>query len=515
MALTPGGQPRRLLAIGLDAAEPDLIERWIADGTLPNLRRLRRSGTYRRLASSAAWLSGSPWPTFYTSRPPQDHGLYHNQQWHSGRMTTIRPNAEWLPARPFWRDLGAQGCRVVVLDIPQTYAPEPFDGVEISGWAAHDRLAPPSTHPAALSDWLRREFGTSAITDEKPGPQSPRALVTLREELLRATNEAARLAERLMLEQPWDLFLMAFGATHRAGHRLWNLSSVRGQPSERDAEVLSAALHDTYVACDRALGRLVEAAGADVDVLVFSLHGMGPNTSRNEVLPSLLARVLNDGEPKGAPTSPDKSVLAALRRQVPLAWRNTLTRRLPIATQDRLSRFWRLSGIDWSTTRAISLFADLQGYIRINCAGREALGTVEPGAAFDALCREIAAGLESFVDADTAEPVMSVVARTDRVLPSGERSEVLPDLVVRWADTPAARHRTLHSPRFGTVPWPTPGRNPDGRSGNHRFQGFLLAAGPAFGEGAELPEADIVDLAPTIVTLLGLQPEKGWAGKPL
>ena len=45
--------PRRLLAIGLDAAEPSLIERWIADGTLPNLRRLRQAGAYRRLASSA------------------------------------------------------------------------------------------------------------------------------------------------------------------------------------------------------------------------------------------------------------------------------------------------------------------------------------------------------------------------------------------------------------------------------------------------------------------------------
>jgi predicted AlkP superfamily phosphohydrolase/phosphomutase len=50
--------------IGLDAAEPALIERWIADDTLPALARLCARGSYGRLASSATWLAGSPWPTF-------------------------------------------------------------------------------------------------------------------------------------------------------------------------------------------------------------------------------------------------------------------------------------------------------------------------------------------------------------------------------------------------------------------------------------------------------------------
>ena len=65
---------RRVLMIGLDSAEPILIERWIADDTLPTLRRLRARGSYRRLASSAAWLAGSPWPTFYTGHHPPSTG---------------------------------------------------------------------------------------------------------------------------------------------------------------------------------------------------------------------------------------------------------------------------------------------------------------------------------------------------------------------------------------------------------------------------------------------------------
>ncbi len=512
---TQENRPRPVLAIGLDAAEPSLIERWVADGILPNLRRLRQAGAYRRLASSAKWLSGSPWPTFYTGRRPQDHGLYHHLQWCPERMITIRPRPDWLPVRPFWRDLGAAGRKVIAVDVPQAYAPEPFDGVEVSGWASHDALAPPGAYPADLAEAIRREFGASSTRPEVHGLQPARALLRLRAELLDATAALAALAERLMREHPWDLFLVAFGTLHRGGHKLWDGSNVRGKPDEDEAEKLGDALRDIYVACDRALGRLIEVAGSDAGVLVFSLHGMGPNTSRTEILPALLERILNDDDGVGSSAPLGKTVLSGFRQRVPNAWRSALKRRLPVAAQDRLSTFWRLNGVDWSTTAAISLIADLHGYIRINRRGREALGIVEPGQGFDALCRRIAAGLESFVDASTGEPVVSQVVRTDQVLPSGERNSALPDLVVRWSKTPACRHRALRSPALGSVPWPIPGRHPDGRSGNHRFQGFLLAAGPGLPQAVELSEADIFDLAPTIRALLGLPPDPTMVGRPL
>ncbi len=145
--------------------------------------------------------------------------------------------------------------------------------------------------------------------------------------------------------------------------------------------------------------------------------------------------------------------------------------------------FWRMSGNDWSTSAALSLFADLHGYIRINRRGREAAGVVEPGAPFDALCGRIAEGLGSFVDADTGAPVVALVARAIRCCPGVGHGGGLPDLIVRWSDAPAAGHRAVRSAALGAVAWPTPGRNPEGRSGNHRPEGFLIAAGPGVARG--------------------------------
>ena len=94
-----------LIAVAWDAGEPSLVEAWMADGSLPNLRQLRDQGGYGRLRSSAGLLAGSPWPTFYSGSPPEAHGIYHYLQWSSELSALLRPGPDWLPVRPFWQNL--------------------------------------------------------------------------------------------------------------------------------------------------------------------------------------------------------------------------------------------------------------------------------------------------------------------------------------------------------------------------------------------------------------------------
>ena len=57
---------QRVAVIGLDAAEPDLIEQMIAAGELPTLAQLRQTGARCRLTSEATWCSGRVWETLLT-----------------------------------------------------------------------------------------------------------------------------------------------------------------------------------------------------------------------------------------------------------------------------------------------------------------------------------------------------------------------------------------------------------------------------------------------------------------
>lgn len=505
-----------LVMIGLDAAEPRLVERWMDEGILPNLRELKNRGAYGRMKSTVDWLAGSPWPTFYSGRPPSEHGVYHHLLWRQDQMNHCRPDPDWLPLTPFWRKLGDPGCQVVALDIPMVYPPGPFDGIEVSGWATHDRLGPTCASPPSVLQWIDDEFGPPMLTKEGGGVRSERALLDLRDELIESTTRVSDLAKVLMRREAWKLFMVVFGATHRGGHKLWYDEQARPLESpslESEGRPLQSALREIYISCDKALGNILEGLGQNTAVAVFSLGGMGPNTSRAElVFPEMLKRVIRGS---GEPARPASGILDRLRRRIPVEWRSFVRRQLPVSWQDAMTVFWRSGRRDWNKTLAFPLMADSQGYVRINCKGRETGGIVEPGEEFDRLCERITHGLMTFRDADTGEPVVAEIKAPDEVFGPGARRNLLPDLIVRWASTPGCNHKNIVSDSFGSIDWPTPGLNPDGRSGNHLDDGFLFLAGTDASEHLGGGQASILDLAPTALHLLGLPMQPGMVGRSL
>jgi len=501
---------RRLLLIGFDSAAPPLVEEGMREGWLPNLARLRKRGVYGRLQSTADWLVSSHWSSFSMGTPPYEHGCYHFLQWSADEMRLKRTDPAWMIREPFWRELAERGTRVVVLDAPYTPAPkgESYPGVEMCGWATSEIVFPPFAHPPRMKPVVRRTYGRSlrgaaeGLAYERYAPRPLVELLHIRDQLVEIVERSSRLSCELLASEPWELFLTVFGPSHRAGHMLWGGGSVAGEAGPEVDRALQNAVRDVYAATDRAIGRVLQAAGEETPVLVFSLIGMSHNTSRTDLLPTMLARVLA-GDRSAAAAHQKLGAASLLRRAVPLSWRHVIKGWLPLAMQDRLSMFWRTGRADWSRTKAVSLTADVHGYVRINVRGREARGIVEPGEEYDRVCAQIAEGLLSFVDSDTGESVVQEVARIDQLFPAGWRRDALPDLIVRWAASPCANTRAIESPRFGRIAWPTPGKNPNARSGNHTADGFVVAVGDGIEPGSSIDaDAHILDLPPTILALL-------------
>ncbi len=482
------------------------MERWTADGSLPTLAMLKAQGTTTPLATSARWLTGSPWPTFYTGRPPSDHGIYHDFQWRHERMAFAAPSTDWLPVRPFWRGLSGD-VSAVVHDVPMTPGTEPFQGVESTGWGSHDKLVPPETYPADLLAQIRSRWGDSPIKTDEYGRASLASLRELHGQLLELTRRSSEVA-RWLLQHPWRLGIVVFGALHRGGHRFWDRSSVDGPVPPELGPWYDDALLALYREADRAVGELI-ASAPDASVFVFALHGMMVNTTRVDLLDEMLARVLHGP----AAERPKPGLLRRAGEAIPVSLRRRLTHAVPAVLKDRIMTRWATGGTDWSRTRAFTLRADLSGYIRINLAGREPQGIVPP-AELDSLLDEIDRGCRSFRDASTGEPLIVEACRSRTVFPPGERMDRLPDLILRWADTSAATHEAIESPSLGRIQRATPGRVPNGRSGNHRSIGFLIARGPGIAPGARLPGgADILDIAPTALARLGASTSSPLAGK--
>ena len=237
--------PNRVLMIAIDASESTVIERGIADGSLPHLARLRERGAYGRMSSTADWLAGTPWPSFYTGTLPPEHGFLFHLQWRPELMRHDRPTRDWLPLRPFYRSLGAH--RVVAIDVPITYEVgrgEEFEGVEVTGWSTHDKIAPTSSFPAPTMRWIRRTYGREPIILDIPECQSVGELLRLKERLVQSVARQVALCEALMNREDWDFLILGIGA--RGSQIVGPLQHRRQSVPRRARRLRSRALRDLW-----------------------------------------------------------------------------------------------------------------------------------------------------------------------------------------------------------------------------------------------------------------------------
>jgi predicted AlkP superfamily phosphohydrolase/phosphomutase len=159
------------------------------------------------------------------------------------------------------------------------------------------------------------------------------------------------------------------------------------------------------------------------------------------------------------------------------------------------------------------------GGIRLNLAGREPSGRLQPGTEADAFCRRLTEDLLAIIDERTGRPLISSVVRTSELY-SGEHLRALPDLLVEWSDDAPLGSMTLGPPEAGRVRARSAaigiveGVNDYARTGEHRAGGWLVAAGPGISAGNLGRAVSLLDVAPTAGALLGV-PLQDVDGMPI
>ena len=243
-----------------------------------------------------------------------------------------------------------------------------------------------------------------------------------------------------------------------------------------------------------ALGKILSVLPPDADIVVFSPLGMSENSSRADLLPGMLRAVLAGRRQE---RSEGGDALWRLRAAIPTDLRASVARLLPDTVALELTARLDLRGVDWSRTRAFVVPNHHHGFIRLNLHGRERDGIVAPSEV-DELVGEITAGLATFRDPDGTVSV-AAVERTAEVVEPGERSHQLPDLIVRFAETPANMLDSVVSREFGEVARQGAG---SGRAGNHTDDAWALLVSGASRLHAPGRQPRVVDLAATAAALL-------------
>ena len=114
------------------------------------------------------------------------------------------------------------------------------------------------------------------------------------------------------------------------------------------------------------------------------------------------------------------------------------------------------------------------------------------------LLNDLKAALSAIPHPETGEPLVEHVYERDELY-AGPHAGLAPDLTVVLTDW---RYRTIGLHDFTTNRMIAPAFGP---TGDHRLDGILIAAGSPFRTGAKPAEASLLDIAPTVLQLLGIR----------
>lgn len=506
----------RVIVIGLDAAEATLIHRWASEGHLKTFARVQSGGRFWRLNNSLETLPGAIWPEITSGRSCGKVPLYyHPRQLRSGEAR-VRPvlAEEVNPKDYYWTVASRAGRRVAVIDQPQTALAPKLNGVQFLEWGLHDRNFCVASEPPGLLEELRGRYGDHPVSRCDLHGRTRKGYEQLLENLLEGAARKTALLCDVLGREHWDLFTGVYGESHCVGHQFWHFLDSRHPAYDPKApERLRNAILSVYQLIDEGIGRLIEAAGREAHVLVVASHGMGPYIGGPQLLPEILVRL-------GMGSSLESGRAGWFRRL------QTKVSHAPRILQPSLQRLagtglfrlvqakagCLLDPLEFPMTRAAALRNNRCGAIRLNLKGREPFGRVAPGAEARALIADLRRELLALTHRGSGEPIISRVVTAGEAFGSDHHPDV-PDLMVVFR-TDLGTLEACYSPRVGLVEVPLFHPNIP-RSGDHTVESCLWMMGPDLSPAIRPREANVLDIAPTVLRLLDVPLPATLDGQPL
>ena len=488
----------KLIFIGFDSSEPDLVCQWAEQGLLPNTRELLGRGAWGSVSIPRGMGNGAVWPTLFTGVNPARHGRYFARQFDPATYRVVQFNDDCdFRREPFWLRVSDARRKVAVIDVG--HAPlRTFNGIQIADWLTHDQELPSRSHPPELIKETIARFGADPLNGNSDsfGVRPTSQCERLRDQTIERARTKAALACDLLRREPWELFMVSFHEPHDLGHQCWHLHD----PSHphHDARWVrrhSDPIRQLYVELDRCVGDILRAAEPAATIALFFGPGMESNFNADEAVDTLLVRL--EATYAGRSPTAGEHLRSIYHRYVPDKIRERLRLRERFAAPHRTDS----SEAPRPILSHRKFFAvphnQNAGAVRFNLVGRERYGVVHPGVEYDALCKRLTDDLLGIVNAQTGRPLIREVVDVSRHC-RGEHRDVLPDLLLLWSRE--APIRAVQSPLVGRVKV----TDPSSRTGDHTQHALFLVAGPNIVTSRFPESARVEDIAPTLAMLVGV-----------
>lgn len=467
----------KAVVIGLDGASFDLIDPWIDDGKLPNLKHLITNGVRGRMRSCLPPVTSPNWKCYSTGKNPGKLGIFWWENIDFKNRSITIPRAR-IHTKEIWDYISESEGKVGLINMPLTYPPRKVGGFMIAG--GPDARDNNFTYPRELESRLKREFKYEVHPAIRSNWRQSEAAI---KKVLALMEGRFLVAKALAREYELDFLHLTIFYINSLQHDLWNDKIVE----------------QAWRKLDRNIGDLLQDFKG-CNVIVMSDHGSNEirqvfyintwlekqgylKTSSSIWLPKLLYRLgLNEQ--------------SLFRMAQILRLSKIISKVLPRKILDNIPSAigtieleHKADKVDWGRSRAL---ASGQGPVYL---ARDSAKLRE----------ELIGKLENLTNPLTGSRIARKVYKREDVYWGGFLSEA-PNIIIDQYPNTHIR---------GGIGNKTVFEEPQRWRAENTTEGIFIACGPDFKQGAEADIISILDLAPTILHLMGLAVPKDMDGRVL
>ena len=287
----PKASRPKVIVIGMNGAEWDILRPLLVRGELPNLKKVIDNGVSAKLRTVPAPNCPKVYSTIATSFSPQEHGV-------TGFLVNgITANTNMLKKEPLWSMLSKHGVTVGMANVPATFPVMPVNGYMISGMLTRGKdcedgvmCAPKlsevqggdAVYPKPMVKELEANVGDFYIdcarmpsADQINGHEAEVVKAWLAKvDTIRA--QQAKLFDYLLTKHPTDFTMMVQSCEDRVGHWLYPIQPYNVGYNPKVATVDVNAFPDQYRAFDKVLGVIMSHMDENTYLFIVSDHGIKP-----------------------------------------------------------------------------------------------------------------------------------------------------------------------------------------------------------------------------------------------
>jgi len=484
------GKDEKIVVIGLDGAPFDVISKWSENGILPHLKEVIEKSTFGCLRSSFLPTSPIAWTSIVSGKNSGKHNIFDWGYREKGTYKIRAVNSTNIKTTFLWDILNKKKKTTGIFNVPITYPPIPVNGFLVSGFDTPNTNVC-FTYPEDLTPRIKGHVKDYALSyQESYTPGKERLFIDDLKSVIKAKKEAIFY---LLDHFDLDFYLFVLMELDHLHHKMWRFVNDQAKADY---------IYEVYRLMDETVGEIMGRFPDNTTFFIISDHGAGPLEGImyiNKWLyqlgllgikenPSIFLKTLLEKTEFFSKTYAACSNLGL----------GKILRSLPKSIQENAATsFISFEDIDWKKTKAYSF--GRFGQIYINQKGREPQGIVETKKECEDLVEHIISELSRIQDPDNGGKAITKVYRKDQVY-SGPYLEDAPDILFEIKGLKynssvkfgLKKDSIFDSPEFFD-------------SGTHRREGIFIAQGKNIKTGSSVNEATILEIAPTLLYLMGME----------